>query len=177
MRKVHLLAFFVVLLVGCSIPAFAQGKRKPARPAPRATPKPVKPYVNPDVAAARTKVSNQLANVNMFVDKLGPIAVSIEAIDKDARARKPSKTVIDANEANKKKLIAAIRGLREGLVLLESDFRTRSALTRYLPQLQGIGDLCARSEDSAIAGRFVLAKDPLRDVAQKLTDTLAVMPK
>lgn len=30
---------------------------------------------------------------------------------------------------------------------------------------------------TAIAGRFVAAKDPLRAAALKLTDTLAVMPR
>jgi hypothetical protein len=29
----------------------------------------------------------------------------------------------------------------------------------------------------ALAGKFVAAKDPLRDVTAKLTDTLAVMPR
>jgi hypothetical protein len=59
---------------------------------------------------------------------------------------------------------------------LESDFRTKPALQKYLASIQGITDLAGQAEDAAIAGKFVSAKDPLRDVAQKLTDTLKVMP-
>lgn len=108
---------------------------------------------------------------------MGPIATSIEAIDKDSKTRKLKKETIDANEVNKKKLVVAIRSMREGLVSLESDFRTKPQLTRYLIQIQGISDLCMNSVDSAIAGRFVASRDPLKQVAQKLSDTMAVLPK
>jgi len=129
-----------------------------------------------DVRAAREKVSNQLANVNRFVDILGPVAHGIETLDESARSRPLDKSANDLNEENKQKVIAAIRNLRAGLTDLESDFRTKPALQKYLASIQGITDLAAQAEDSAIAGKFVSAKDPLRDVAQKLTDTLKVMP-
>jgi len=45
-----------------------------------------------------------------------------------------------------------------------------------LPTIQGITDLCSQSEDSAIAGKFVAAKEPLRAISKKLSDTLALMP-
>ena len=60
---------------------------------------------------------------------------------------------------------------------LESEFRTKPLLAKYLPTVQGISDLGARSEDSASAGQFVSAKDPLREVVKKLTDALAAMPR
>jgi len=59
---------------------------------------------------------------------------------------------------------------------LETDFRTKPLLAQYLPKLQGISTLSAQSEDDAIAGQFVAAKDPLRQIALKLNDTLAVLP-
>jgi hypothetical protein len=59
---------------------------------------------------------------------------------------------------------------------LETDFRTKPQLSQYLPKIQGIGTLCGQSEDSAIAGRFVASKDPLRQIAQRLNDALAVLP-
>ena len=129
-----------------------------------------------DVRAAREKVSNQLANVNRFVDVLGPIAQGIETLDEAARSRSLDKAANDRNEANKQKVITAIRNLRAGLTDLEADFRTKPNLQKYLPSIQGITDLAAQAEDSAIAGRFVAAKEPLRDVAQKLTDTLKLLP-
>jgi hypothetical protein len=128
------------------------------------------------VAVAKLQVSNQLHNVNVFVDRMGPIAVIIETADKEAKAGKLKKEAFDANEANKKKVVAAIRNLHDGLVALETDFRTKSQLAQYLPRLQGISSLCAQSEDKAIAGQFVASKDPLRQIALKLNDALAVLP-
>jgi len=122
------------------------------------------------------QVENQLFNVNLFVDKMGPVAVAFENADKDAAAGKLKKATADSVEASKKKMIAAIRGLRDPLVALETDFRTKAPLTPYLSSIQGIGSLCARTEDSAIAGQWVAAKEPLREIAQKLNDTLAVLP-
>ncbi|KXJ98406.1 MAG: hypothetical protein UZ17_ACD001002761 [Acidobacteria bacterium OLB17] len=74
-------------------------------------------------------------------------------------------------------MIAAIRNLRVGIAELESDFRTKTSLRKYLPTIQGSTDLVASSEDLALAGKFVAAKDPLRDVLKKLIDTLNVMPQ
>lgn len=168
MRTSRYLTIFSLILLGSVLPAAAQRTR------PKPTPN--KSTVNPIVSAAKQQVANQLYNVKIFVDKMGPIAVSIENLDRQASARRLKRTEIDANEANKRKLIAAIRGLRDGLVTLETDFRTKPQLTQYLSRIDGISSLCARSEDSAIAGRFVASKDPLRQVALKLNDTLAVLP-
>ena len=129
-----------------------------------------------DVRAARVKVSNQLANVTAFVARLGPIAQAIEALDAEAPNKRFNKQSIDRNEADKQKVIAAIRNLREGMVKLESEFRVKPALKKYLPTIQGISDLAGQSETSAIAGEFVAANAPLRTLQHKLSDTLAAMP-
>lgn len=172
MKTIRSTAFFALALAIFAVSADAQRIR---RPAPRPTPKPT-PAVNAVVANAKHQVSNQLHNVKVFVDRMGPIAVGIENADRDAAARKLKQSDIAVNEANKKKVVAAIRALQEGLVALETDFRTKPQLAAYLPKIQGITSLCAQSEDEAIAGRFVASKDPLRDVILKLNDTLAVMP-
>lgn len=171
MRTFSFLFVLTLFLMSFAVSATAQRKRKPA---PKPTP--VRVTASPEVSAAKQKVANQLHNVNVFVDKMGPIAVAIENADKDAAARRLKSSEIAANEANKKKVIAAIRSLREGLVALETDFRTKPQLASYLTKIQGISTLCGQSEDSAIAGRFVASKDPLRQVALKLNDTLAVLP-
>lgn len=174
MRLIRFTSILALALSIFSLSANAQ-KRKPA---PRATPKPasVRTTTNSVVSTAKLQVSNQLYNVNVFVDKIGPIAIAIEAADRDAAARKLDSKQIAANETNKQKIIAAIRGLRDGLVKLESDFRTKPQLSQYLSKIQGISGLCSQAEDSAIAGRFVASKEPLRQVALKLNDTLAVLP-
>lgn len=176
MRIARILTVLSILLLALALPTAAQRKRKPA-PRPTPKPTPAKPVISPIVAAAKQQVANQLFNVNKFVDILGPAALAIENVDKESKTRRLKKETLDANEANKKKLITAIRGMREGLVLLEADFRTKPQLSKYLLQIQGISDLCARSEDSALAGRFVASKEPLRQVALKLSDTMAVLPR
>ncbi len=169
------LTILSILILASALTASAQRTR---RPAPRPTPKPTpaRQTVNPVVAAAKQQVANQLYNVNVFVDKMGPVAVAIENADKAAAARRLKQDEIAANEVNKQKIIAAIRGLRDGLMALETDFRTKPQLAQYSARIQGISTLCGRSEDSAIAGRFVASKDPLRQIAIKLNETLAVLP-
>ena len=175
MRTARFIAFLSILLLSFAVSASAQRTRKPA---PRATPKPtpVRATINPAVSAAKQRVSNQLHNVNLFVDVMGPAAVTIESRDKDAAARRLKKEEIAENDLNKRKLVAAIRGLRDGLVALETEFRTRPELAQYLPKIQGISTLCTQAEDDAIAGRFVASKEPLRQAALKLNETLAVLP-
>lgn len=158
--------------------AHAQKKntKTPVKKAPSAT-KAAAPTLPPlDVRVAREKVEIQLANINTFVDRLGPIAQSIESLDTANATDKLRKETIDKNEENKQKVILAIRNLRTGISLLEAEFRTKTLLAKYLPTIQGITDLATQAEDSAIAGKFVASKEPLRNVSKKLTDTLAVMP-
>jgi hypothetical protein len=173
MRVTRLLSVSFILVAFFAVTATAQKSR---RPAPRPTPTPSKPYINPVISVAKMQVENQLFNVNLFVDKMGPVAVTFENADKDAAAGKLKQETVASIEAGKKKMIAAIRGLREPLVALETDFRTKAPLTPYLSSIQGIGALCSRTEDSAIAGQWVASKEPLRQIAQKLNDTLAVLP-
>lgn len=169
-----ILRFTSLLVITLSILAGASQAQRTRKPAPRPTP--VRNNVNPVISTAKQQVSNQLYNVNVFVEKIGPIAVAIETADRDAAARKLNRDAVAANEANKRKVVDAIRVLRTALVNLESDFRTKPLLSQYLPKIEGISALAADSEDSAIAGKFVAAKDPLREIALKLNDTLAVMP-
>lgn len=173
MRIARFLTVFSILITTFAFTVLAQRTR---RPTPKPKPTPVKLAVNPVVAAAKQQVANQLHNVNVFVDKLGPIAIAIESADKQASERRLKREQMEAHETNKKNLVIAIRGLRQGLVALETDFRTKPQLSQYLSRIQGISSLGAQSEDSAIAGRFVASKDPLRQIATKLNDTLAVLP-
>jgi hypothetical protein len=101
-----------------------------------------------DVRAARVKVSNQQTNVGLFLERLGPIAQAIEALDAEAAASKKLKQEsLDKNAADKQKVIAAIRGLREGMVKLESEFRVKPVLKKYLPTIQGISELAGQAGD------------------------------
>lgn len=174
MRYFRLFSFAALIVAAMSISAAAQKKttKKPAKKPPV-----VKTIPPLDVRAAREKVDVQLSNVNDFVNKFGPIAQGLEAADADAKAGKLSRSTAASIAASKAKVIEAIRNLKTGLATLESEFRTKPVLQKYLTNIQGITDLASQSEDLAIAGKFVAAKDPLRDIATKLTDTLAVLPR
>jgi len=172
MRYLQLAALIVIGMTVFAGNADAQRKSK-RKPLPK---KEIK-YAPPlEVRAAREKVDTQMANVSRFIDVLGPIAQGIEEIDVAGKTKPLPKATTDKNEANKQKVIEAIRNLKVGLANLETEFRTTPALGKYLPNIEGITDLANQAEDTAIAGRFVAAKDPLRDVLKRLRDTLAVMP-
>ena len=140
---------------------------------------PVKTTVVPplDVRAAREKVQIQRDNTNFWIDKLGPVASALELLDQTYTTKKPSAATLATHETRKKKFVQTLRNLRDDLAALESEFRTKPALQKYLPGIQGVTDLAAQAEDSAIAGKFVASKEPLREVSAKLTDTLSVLPR
>jgi hypothetical protein len=173
MNRLLILGMMLAATALFASPALAQKKpaKKPTKARTSATIPPL------DVRAARGKVDIQLFNVNDFLNKLGPIAVSLETAIADQRAGKLRTETSQAVDGAREKLVASIRGLREALTPLESEFRTKASLQKYLPTVQGITDLGAEAEDAAIAGQFVASKEPLRKVVQKLTDTLAVMPR
>lgn len=174
MKQLKFITPALLLLVLFTGAVYAQ--KRPVRKTPlKKSPITVVPPL--DVRAAHEKVDVQLSNVNNFVDKLGLIAQGMEVADKDAKAGNLKPATAAKIEAKKKEIVEAIRNIKAGLLSLESEFRTKPVLQKYLPNIQGITDLAAHSEDSAIAGKFVAAKDPLREITKKLTDTLAVLPK
>ena len=175
MKYLQFAAMSVLALALFTIAASAQ-KKRPKRPTPK---KPVvaKTVLPPlDVRAAREKVVNQLSNINDFVNKLGLIAQGLEVADADAKAGNLKPSTAAKIQAKKSEIVEAIRNIKVGLGNLESDFRTKPLLQKYLTTIKGITNFAAEAEDLAIAGKFVAAKEPLRGIAQKLTDTLAVMP-
>lgn len=174
MRLIRFTAFLALAISFSAISADAQKKR----PTPKATPKPtaVRTTSNAVVSSTKLEVSNQLHNVNVFVNRMGPIAITMENMERDASARRLDAKQKAKYDENKMNVVNAIRDLGQGLMKLESDFRTKPQLSSYLSKIQGISTLSAQAEDSAIAGRYVASKEPLRQVAMKLNDTLAALP-
>lgn len=164
--------YSAILALAILLPAFSAQAQKTTRPA---TPKVVTSSTigSPsDLKAGADKVSIQIKNVTKFIYALGGIASGIEAVDKDTKANKAAK---DANSVNKQEVMQAIRNLRAGLAALEVEFRTKPALKKFLPQIQGITDLSAQTEELANAGRFSESGRPLLLAVEKLSDTLAAM--
>ena len=163
----------LVAMAFCTVVSQGQTKKPRKTTTPMKTSATLPPL---DVRAARVKVSNQLTNINLFVERLGPIAQAIEAVDAESKTKTLSKESLDKNVTDKQKVVTAIRNLREGMVKLESEFRVKPALKKYLVTIQGISELAGQSEASALAGRMVAANAPLRSIQQKLNDTLTAMP-
>ena len=129
-----------------------------------------------DVKAGAEKVSTQINNVSKFIFRLGDVARVIEDLDKEIAARKASRNAPELNAKNKQAVVTTIKNLRAGLVALEIEFRTKSALKNYLFQIQGISDMAATAEDQATAGRLSDSGRTLLLVVEKLADTLAALP-
>lgn len=168
--------FSAVLIAFAIFAASADAQKRPVRhpaPKPKATPN---TYVSSlDIRTAKEKVSNQVTNVTLFTDRLGPIAANIEALDANSRTNRGSRAAFDQNETNKEKVRTAIKNLRAGLVTLETEFRAKPGLRKFLPNIEGIADLSSEAEDLANAGKFTESRRPLLTVLQKLSDTLAVL--
>ena len=168
--KIALPAILLLALQGHETNA----QRKPSRkkPAP-----PVRIIPPLDVRAGREKVEVQLENVSRFIDAYGPKADALELLDGAYAKKKVSEARIAKHAENKKNVIQTIRNLRLGLAALESEFRTKAALQKYLPQIDGIADLVTEAEDDAAGNRFVAAKEPLQAVSKKLATALTFIPR
>lgn len=171
-RNTSVFILFFVFLFAAS-EAFSQKK-----PRKTTTKKPATTVIPPlDVRAAREKVEVQLENVDLFVSEYSPRADALELLDAAYAKKKVSDAKLAKHAENKKNIIQTIRNLRVGLAALESEFRTKPVLQKYLPQVQGITDLATDAEDMASTDKFVAAKVPLREISRHLADALAVLPK
>lgn len=155
----------------------AVAQKKTTKKSTTTKPTASKPTLPPlAVRVGREHADIQLSNVNVFANKLANIAEALETADADAKAGRLKPETAKKIQAKEAELVEAIRNIKTGLTNLESEFRTKPELQKYLSYIQGIADLASKSEDFAIAGKFVSSKDPLRQISQKLTDTLAAMP-
>ena len=176
MKTSRILTMLVLGFVCLAVSAGAQTRRKTTtkKPAPKPTASSTTNAI--DLQAGKDKVSNQISNVTKFVDLLGKVSVGIETVDMEAKTKKLPQKTLDENAANKTKVIQAIKNLRAGLTALETDFRTKPALRKYLLNIEGIAALSLQSEQTAIAGKFSDAGKPLLLAVDKLSNTLSAMP-
>ena len=175
MRQLRSVISAVLLLTVFAVAGEAQKKAQRRTPVKNASA--VKTIPPLEVRTAREKTETQRDNVNFWIDKLGPIAVTLESLDATYAKKRPTAATFAKQEDNKKKFVAMLRNLRDDLAMLESEFRTKPTLRRYLVNVDGVTNFAARAEDLAIAGKFVASKQPLRDASRKLTDALANIPR
>jgi hypothetical protein len=170
-------SFFLGVLLACvvSLSVSAQAQ-KPRRPVPRPTPTPAKPFVSVDERIARQTASNQLSNVSAYLNRFAPLVQTMNDLARDDKARKLSKRAsTDFNNA-RRKLMVQLSDFKLGLTTLETDFKTKPSLSKYLLKIQGITDLSISAQDSANSGKFDGVRESLKGIVQRLSDTVAAMP-
>jgi hypothetical protein len=177
-KNLNKLLVLCLCLLCLSLTVSAQRKKTTTRktttrPATTATPTVTS---NLEIKTGAEKVSTQIMNVTKFIYTLGGVARGIEDADKDAKAGKLSKPVVDKNTQFKGQVIQSIRNLQAGLAALEVEFRTKPGLRPYLLQIQGITDLSGTAEAQASGGQFTASGKTLLLVVEKLSTTLVAMP-
>ena len=176
MKSLRILAVAAVALAIFAVDAEAQKKttRKTSTRKPTTATKVIAPL---EVRAAREKVQTQKDNVTFYIQQLGPIANALETLEPAYVEKRLNRTNQAKHEQRKASFVSTVRNIRQELVMLEAEFRTKGALQRYSTSLSGIADIAAESEDLAIAAKFVAANARLRDVEKKLVDTLMMLPR
>lgn len=172
MKRLTTLIYIALFFAISTTAAFGQKTKSIAK---RPTTQPVTAGSPLEIREGADKVSIQIKNVTKFLYMLGGIAYGIEDIDAQANAKTLPKTTLDANAANKAKVMQAIRNLRAGIATLEVEFRTKPGLKKFLPQIDGITRISAECEDLAAAGKFSQSGQPLLMLVEKLSDALAAM--
>lgn len=177
-KNIIKIAFVCVCLLFFTFTADAQKRRRSSRaakPAPEASASSL-PAANFEVKEGAKKVSIQIKNTTKFLYILGGVAKGIEDIDKEAKARKVSRDILDKNAQFKQDVLQSIRNLRAGLAALEVEFRTKPGLKPYLFQIQGVTDMSGLAEDQVASGQLSESGKTLLIVVEKLADTLAALP-
>ena len=176
MKSLRILAIAAVALAIFAVDAEAQKKatRKTSTRKPTTANKVIAPL---DVRAAREKVQTQKDNVTFYIQQLGPIASALETLEPAYVEKRLSRGNQAKHEQRKSSFVTTVRNIRQELVVLEAEFRTKGALERYSTSLSGIADIAAASEDLAIAAKFVEANARLREVEKKLVDALMMLPR
>ncbi len=168
MKTLSSVAIILVCIFCLNLSANAQKvkRRTPTKNPPTATA--TTGFSGNDIKDESEKISIQIKNLTKFIYLLGGIANVLEDDDKNAKARKLPMPNKDKKEA----VINSIHNVRVGIIALESDFRTKPKLKPYLPNIQGVSDMCANAEDLAVGGQFYASGKSLLEVVNKLTDVL-----
>lgn len=165
MRRTYLFSIFILLCL-----PFAVSAQTRKRTVPKKTPPPVT-----TVRPVKEVVATHVKNLTRFVYLLGGVAKGIEDVDAAARKGQVSQQVIDETAKNKAKLVESIANWRIAMDELEINFRTKTLVQKYFPNISGVGQLAATAEDRAKAGQFTQAGQMLLQVISQLTDTLLEM--
>lgn len=170
MKRITALLIASIILLPTT--AFSQTKKRSSRSATRST---GTTKASSAQLAGATRVADQIKNLTRFIYLLGGVAKGIEAVDDAARRNEASPAILEQAKKNKETVRASIQTVRQGLDVLEIDFRTSPELQRYYAKLAGVASGAAVAEEQAAANQFDRAGRSLLDVVNRLTDVLLAM--
>jgi hypothetical protein len=175
MKRTEHLSKFFALVAACllifSVSANAQRRKSTAKKTNETT-----VAGSFEIKEGAQKVSTQLKNLTRFLYNYGNVAQVIEALDRDIRDGRASRSAPDLSQKNKRAVLATIRDFQTGLAALEVEFRTKPSLKPYLFQINGVTDIAGTAVEQAENNQFVESGKTLLLVIEKLSDELAAMP-
>ena len=170
------ITLMAALLVGFGT-ATAAAQKKTGKKAPVKKTPAVATIAPLDVRNAREKIENQKILLDRFIVKFANTAETLRQAESDMRANKLKPATAEMVRRKKEEYIQTIRNFEPFLSNIESEFRTKPALKKYLASIEGVSLLISRSGDTALTGDYLGALEPLRAASQKLNDTLIVLPR
>jgi hypothetical protein len=162
-------ALLIATMIFFPASGFSQTRKRSAKTTTRTT----KPSGAEQAGAIR--VADQIKNLTRFLYLFGGVAKGIEAVDDSARRNEASPAILEQAKKDKDKVRASIQSVRQGLDLLEIDFRASPELQRYYIKLAGVAAGASVAEEQAAANQFDRAGRSLLDVVNRLTDVLLEM--
>jgi hypothetical protein len=168
----RLTALLLAAMICSPAAAFSQARKRTTRPPARGT---RTTNLSNAQQAGAARVAEQIKSLTRFLYVLGGVAKGIEAADDAARRNEAPPTVLEQTKKSKDTVRTSIQSVRQGLDLLEIDFRTSPDLQRYYTKLAGVASGASVAEEQAAANQFDRAGRSLLDVVNRLTDVLLEM--
>ena len=157
----------LLLLSAPSVSAQTRTRRTTPQKRPAASaPKPTADQTQ--VNAARIKLADQIKNLTRFVYLYGRFSKDLENVSAQAESA-------DVARRTKAALLTNFANFREGLDLLERDFRYTPSLARHYAMLQGAAQKVSDAEAQASATQYDRAGRLILEVVNQLTDVLIEM--
>ena len=174
MKKRFLLIAVCLILLATNV--FPQSRRRSTRTsrAQAARTQAAAERTAAEFLAARQKISAQIKTLSQFLYVYGGVVKGVESLN-DVEKEPPSPRAAEQNERNKARIRESIKNVRDSLVALEADFKTKPSLYLYYVSVAGAARLGDDAMNQASANRFNEAGRSLVTAIGRLSDTLVNM--
>ena len=162
-------ALCLSLLLSFAPDSRAQSRTRRAPAQRRGTAPAPKPAANlTQINTARIKLADQIKNLTRFAYLYGRLSKDLENVSAQAESAELARR-------SKAALLTNFANFREGLDLLERDFRFTPGLSRHYQMLQGAAQKVSDAEAQASASQYDRAGRLILEVVNQLTDVLVEM--